>query len=339
MVLGPPICFSILWAFLSHQAPMQVSPPNSHPRVRPPCPPFASARKEMDYQFARAPLDNLEWFTHKPKKNITHFHDPKPWRLFTWNLAALAALAFIFPHHISPNQMDSKTKYEKSPINSPRQIVRHDLSILLCPQHVFVDLNFPSHIFQSQCPTTTFWICPNNILHFCLVICSISIFPNKKPALQFRLPFHVHVWECACFVWCLSSGSLHFIWVFLIPAPTLPKNGSQIWCCFLVPAITLPSNEPDDLVVACWCAFAKFPMNPGRYVLPRGRRAVCLSEGLAYGTGWAFDFDVFHSFSLLFRLHVRWWLAFFSFCIHFSYLCLDLAWLTVRGFMCKIFLV
>ena len=128
MVLGPPICFSILWAFLSHQAPMQVSPPNSHPRVRPPCPPFASARKEMDYQFARAPLDNLEWFTHKPKKNITHFHDPKPWRLFTWNLAALA---FIFPHHISPNQMDSKTKYEKSPINSPRQNFRHDWSILL----------------------------------------------------------------------------------------------------------------------------------------------------------------------------------------------------------------
>ena len=61
----------------------------------------------------------------------------------------LGSLGFYNLHHISPNQMDSQTKYEKSPINSPRQILRHDLSILLCPPHVFVDLNLPNHMFQS----------------------------------------------------------------------------------------------------------------------------------------------------------------------------------------------
>ena len=57
--------------------------------------------------------------------------------------------------------------------------------------------------------------------------------------------------------------------------------------------------------ICCVVFLCKFPMNPGRYVLPRGRRAVCLSEGLAYGTGWAFDVTS----HLIHKLHVKCWLA------------------------------
>ena len=51
-------------------------------------------------------------------------------------------------------------------------------------------------------------------------------------------------------------------------------------------SITCHLNGPVcHAIRPCVLPFSKIPMNPGGYVLPRGRRTVCLCEGLAHGTG------------------------------------------------------
>ena len=60
--------------------------------------------------------------------------------------------------------------------------------------------------------------------------------------------------------------------------PSFSTSASLFWWTCLGTGVYSSSDPPLCFSVRMPDVFLKFPMNPGRYVLPRGRRAVCLSE-------------------------------------------------------------